>query len=97
MPGHRARKRFGQHFLADPGVIGAILSAVHATKDDVVVEIGPGQGAITAALFLREFIGKHDWAHLDIAGPASSPKESGAISKGGTGVAVAALVDMLTS
>ena len=50
MPGHRARKRFGQHFLADPGVIGAILSAVHATKDDVVVEIGPGQGAITAAL-----------------------------------------------
>ena len=50
MPGHRARKRFGQHFLTDPGVIDAILRAVHATKDDVVVEIGPGQGAITAAL-----------------------------------------------
>lgn len=47
---HRARKRFGQHFLTDPGVVDAILRAVHATKDDVVVEIGPGQGAITAAL-----------------------------------------------
>jgi 16S rRNA (adenine1518-N6/adenine1519-N6)-dimethyltransferase len=50
MPGHKARKRFGQHFLVDPGVIDGILRAVHATKDDVVVEIGPGQGAITAAL-----------------------------------------------
>ena len=50
MPGHRARKRFGQHFLVDTGVIDAILRSVHATKDDVVVEIGPGQGAITAAL-----------------------------------------------
>jgi 16S rRNA (adenine1518-N6/adenine1519-N6)-dimethyltransferase len=50
MPGHRARKRFGQHFLADPGVIDAILRSVRATKDDVVVEIGPGQGAITTAL-----------------------------------------------
>ncbi len=50
MPGHRARKRFGQHFLADPGVVDAILRSVHATKDDIVVEIGPGRGAITAAL-----------------------------------------------
>jgi 16S rRNA (adenine1518-N6/adenine1519-N6)-dimethyltransferase len=50
MPGHRARKRFGQHFLIDPGVVDAILRSVHATKDDIVVEIGPGQGAITAAL-----------------------------------------------
>ena len=50
MARHRARKRFGQHFLADPGVIDAILNAVHATADDVIVEIGPGQGAITDAL-----------------------------------------------
>lgn len=47
MSEHRARKRFGQHFLTDPGAIGAILSNVNATKDDVVIEIGPGQGAIT--------------------------------------------------
>jgi len=47
---HRARKRFGQHFLADPGVVDAIIRAVHPTKEDVIVEIGPGQGAITDAL-----------------------------------------------
>ncbi len=50
MAGHRARKRFGQHFLADPGVVGAIVDAIHATDADTVVEIGPGQGAITDAL-----------------------------------------------
>ncbi len=50
MPGHRARKRFGQHFLTDPGVIDAILRAVHPTREDVIVEIGPGRGAITKAL-----------------------------------------------
>jgi 16S rRNA (adenine1518-N6/adenine1519-N6)-dimethyltransferase len=47
---HRARKRFGQHFLTDPGIIDAIVRAVHPTSDDVIVEIGPGQGAITDAL-----------------------------------------------
>lgn len=47
---HRARKRFGQHFLADPAIIDAIVRSIHATRDDVVVEIGPGQGAITTLL-----------------------------------------------
>ena len=47
---HRARKRFGQHFLTDPGVVDAILRAIGAQADDVVVEIGPGQGAITSEL-----------------------------------------------
>ena len=50
MAKHRARKRFGQHFLTDPGVTDAIIRAVHPTKDDVIVEIGPGQGAITDTL-----------------------------------------------
>lgn len=50
MANHRPRKRFGQHFLTDPGVIDAIIRAIHPTKDDVIVEIGPGQGAITDAL-----------------------------------------------
>ena len=53
MTRHRARKRFGQHFLADPGVIEAIISAIHPTEDDLIVEIGPGQGAITDALAKR--------------------------------------------
>ncbi len=50
MTKHRARKRFGQHFLTDPGIIDAIVRAVHPGGDDVIVEIGPGQGAITGPL-----------------------------------------------
>ena len=50
MARHRARKRFGQHFLTDPGVIDAIVRAISPGADDVIVEIGPGQGAITEPL-----------------------------------------------
>lgn len=53
MSAHRARKRFGQHFLKDPGVIDAIISAIAAAENDVVVEIGPGRGAITRSLASR--------------------------------------------
>ncbi|MFC3609433.1 16S rRNA (adenine(1518)-N(6)/adenine(1519)-N(6))-dimethyltransferase RsmA [Stutzerimonas tarimensis] len=47
---HRARKRFGQNFLHDAGVIHRILRAIHAREDEHLVEIGPGQGAITEGL-----------------------------------------------
>jgi len=47
---HRPRKRFGQHFLHDPGTIERIVSAVAPGADDVLVEIGPGEGAITEPL-----------------------------------------------
>mgnify|MGYP003672534406 CR=1 FL=1 len=47
MDKHRPRKRFGQHFLTDIGVIDAIIRAIAPTPDDVIVEIGPGPGAIT--------------------------------------------------
>jgi 16S rRNA (adenine1518-N6/adenine1519-N6)-dimethyltransferase len=47
---HHARKRFGQHFLKDPGVIDAIVCAIGPRPDDVIVEIGPGRGAITSTL-----------------------------------------------
>ena len=50
MAGHRARKRFGQHFLTDPGVIDAIVRHIHPAAQDVIVEIGPGKGAITDLL-----------------------------------------------
>jgi 16S rRNA (adenine1518-N6/adenine1519-N6)-dimethyltransferase len=45
--GHRARKRFGQNFLHDPHVIGRIVKAIAPKPDDVLVEIGPGLGALT--------------------------------------------------
>ncbi len=53
MSGHRPRKRFGQHFLTDPGVIGAIVNAIAPRADETLVEIGPGPGAITVPLAKR--------------------------------------------
>ena len=46
---------------------------------------GVGGGAVTAALFLREFVGKRRWAHLDIAGTGRSDVDAGASTKGATG------------
>lgn len=45
--GHRARKRFGQNFLHDPQVIGRIVKAIAPKPDELLVEIGPGLGALT--------------------------------------------------
>ena len=47
---HRPRKRFGQHFLVDPGVTDAILAAIAPRPGDVIVEIGPGPGVLTRPL-----------------------------------------------
>ncbi|MES9824583.1 MAG: 16S rRNA (adenine(1518)-N(6)/adenine(1519)-N(6))-dimethyltransferase RsmA [Candidatus Thiodiazotropha endolucinida] len=49
-PTHRARKRFGQNFLHDPGIIQRIVQAINPQPGDNLVEIGPGQGAITTEL-----------------------------------------------
>lgn len=46
-PTHRARKRFGQNFLHDPGIISRIVSAINPRPDENIIEIGPGQGALT--------------------------------------------------
>lgn len=50
---HRPRKRFGQHFLRDPGVVRRIVEAVAPAADDFIVEIGPGEGALTRPLAER--------------------------------------------
>jgi 16S rRNA (adenine1518-N6/adenine1519-N6)-dimethyltransferase len=47
---NRAKKRFGQHFLHDPGTIDRILRAIAPQQGDRLVEIGPGRGAITVPL-----------------------------------------------
>jgi leucyl aminopeptidase len=54
-------------------------------------------GAITAALFLAEFVANIPWVHIDIAGTAFSTKESGYIVKGATGVGVRTLVELALS
>jgi 16S rRNA (adenine1518-N6/adenine1519-N6)-dimethyltransferase len=50
---HVHKKQFGQHFLHDPGIIRRIVQAVAPKPGDRLVEIGPGEGAITLPL-LRE-------------------------------------------
>lgn len=53
MSKHIARKRFGQNFLIDAQVISGIVAAVAPQRDDLVVEIGPGLGALTEPLLQR--------------------------------------------
>jgi len=50
---HIPRKRFGQHFLSDDGVIGAIVDAIDPRPGEALVEIGPGLGAMTDPLVAR--------------------------------------------
>lgn len=52
-------------------------------------------GAITAGLFLQEFVGDVTWAHLDIAGPAFADKADSHVPKGGTGFGVLTLLELL--
>ena len=47
---HKARKRFGQNFLIDNGIIDNIVASVRPKPGQTVVEIGPGKGAITEGL-----------------------------------------------
>jgi 16S rRNA (adenine1518-N6/adenine1519-N6)-dimethyltransferase len=49
----RPRKRLGQHFLTDRGILGRIADALALTGHETVVEIGPGRGALTEQLATR--------------------------------------------
>jgi 16S rRNA (adenine1518-N6/adenine1519-N6)-dimethyltransferase len=50
---HQPRKRFGQHFLADSGVLAAIVAAIDPKPGQALIEIGPGLGALTGPLLER--------------------------------------------
>jgi 16S rRNA (adenine1518-N6/adenine1519-N6)-dimethyltransferase len=50
---HIPRKRFGQHFLVDEGIIHAIVNAIQPKAGELLVEIGPGLGALTRPLLER--------------------------------------------
>jgi leucyl aminopeptidase len=52
-------------------------------------------GALTAGLFLKEFVADVPWTHLDIAGPSRAPSEDGYVTKGGTGFGVRTLVELM--
>ncbi|HEX2251280.1 MAG TPA: 16S rRNA (adenine(1518)-N(6)/adenine(1519)-N(6))-dimethyltransferase RsmA, partial [Gemmatimonadales bacterium] len=49
----RAKRRLGQHFLADPRILARIVDALDVRPQDTVVEIGPGRGGLTAELVKR--------------------------------------------
>ena len=51
---HYPRKRFGQNFLRDESIIEAIARPVAPANSDHIVEIGPGEGALTQALISDE-------------------------------------------
>ena len=59
------------------------------------ISSGRWGGAITAALFLSEFVGDTRWAHIDIAGPAWAKKASDYCGAGGTGFGVRLLCDWI--
>jgi 16S rRNA (adenine1518-N6/adenine1519-N6)-dimethyltransferase len=78
---HIPRKRFGQHFLADVGIIEAIVKEIAPQPSDAMVEIGPGLAALTQPLVER--LGKltvieldRDLAHKLRAHPALTVIES---------------------
>lgn len=50
---HIAKKKFGQNFLIDQDIIQSLINAIHPHADDLMVEIGPGLGAMTQPLIKR--------------------------------------------
>lgn len=50
MKPHRPRKRFGQHFLHDAGIIARLVSAIRPKAGERIIEIGPGEGVLTGPL-----------------------------------------------
>ena len=46
------KKKFGQNFLKDKGVLTKIIDSVDVKEDDLIIEVGPGQGALTKFLKL---------------------------------------------
>ena len=68
-------------------------------RSDVAdLDNAPGKvGAVTAALFLQEFVGERRWAHLDIAGPGRSDDDTGLLSVGATGYGARTLLTWLAA
>ncbi|MDY6804615.1 MAG: leucyl aminopeptidase [Cyanobacteriota bacterium] len=70
------------------------LKAIHADMKNTGPRAG---GAITAALFLKQFVKDTPWAHLDVAGPVWNEKENGYNNPGATGYGVRTLVNWVLS
>ena len=86
-----AAESAGEHVWPMP-LHSAYRSHIDSTVADIKNTGERWGGAITAALFLREFAGDGPWAHIDIAGPARSTKSAGYTPKGASGFGVRTLV-----
>lgn len=75
-----------------PGEYRKMLDSEIADMKNVGGSYG---GAVTAGLFLQEFVGKVPWAHLDIAGPARAEADDAYLVRGGTGFGVRTLIELV--
>ena len=62
----RPRKRFGQHFLTDQGVLQQLVTALGLQARDCIFEIGPGQGALTDQLYPQISLEHGKYAGIEI-------------------------------
>lgn len=76
----------------DEAVRSPVADVRHVPEDRRI-----GGGSITAALFLRRFVGQRAWAHLDIAGPGRSASDKHEVTEGATGYGARLLLEYLTA
>ncbi len=109
--GHTTTGAFGPDGKVMEGVLAAARAAgedvwrmplTESLKEQLKSEVADLKNAgerwgsaISAAWFLKEFVGDTPWVHLDIAGTASTSKERGYLVKGGTGVGIRTLVEFV--
>ncbi|MGH8916576.1 MAG: leucyl aminopeptidase family protein, partial [Acidimicrobiia bacterium] len=87
----------GEHFWELPLFTEYKKSIESDVADIKNISGGRYGGAITAAVFLSQYVDDARWAHLDIAGPARSRETSGEHVKGASGVGVRTLVELATA
>jgi leucyl aminopeptidase len=92
----RALQRSGEKFWRLP-VDAEYLELIRSSIADIMNTGGRYGGAITAAMFLKEFVEDTPWLHLDIAGTAWIDDNKSWIAKGPSGIAVRSLVEFVRS
>lgn len=93
----RAAKKGGELVWKLPVFDGYRKLIKSSIADIKNIQTGRYGGAITAALFLLEFVENTPWVHLDIAGPAFEESDNPLVPKGGTGFGVRTLLQYLSS
>ncbi len=93
----RHGKEAGEPFWQLPLAEDLYMSDIRSWNADIKNIGGGWGGTITAALFLKCFVGKTPWAHLDIAGPAFAESVRPYSQRGGTGFAVRTLISYIDS